>query len=202
MTEQAPDLTDEELQTWAAFNYRVDSAAEEVAIAASRELIQLRAWKANAETTLEMDRRYIAASDARVRELEAWQRGVLAQFARLDFDRYHRLMEGQGHPTDLADALDAVLDERDRLRGTVARVNTALAQHPRCDTHPDGDVISCGWKRAVADVQAAIDRAGTVHGDDVAAVYEWLIENGKLTREELEAATHVTVCRVNDEETR
>lgn len=52
----------------------------------------------------------------RVREFQEWQRDALAQFARLGFDRYSRLMEGMGHPTDLSDALDAVLDERDLLR--------------------------------------------------------------------------------------
>jgi hypothetical protein len=40
---------------------------------------------------------------------------------------------------------------------TIAAVRHALAGHPRCEEHPEGDVIKCGWKRAVASVQAAVD---------------------------------------------
>ncbi|MBF6358224.1 hypothetical protein IU449_27380 [Nocardia higoensis] len=42
-------------------------------------------------------------------------------------------------------------------RAVLARVNAALATHPRCDVHPDDDAVSCGWKRAVASVQGALD---------------------------------------------
>ena len=41
---------------------------------------------------------------------------------------------------------------------TLAPIRAALADHPRCDTHPDDDPIKCGWERAVADIQAALDR--------------------------------------------
>ncbi|WP_109527216.1 MULTISPECIES: hypothetical protein [Nocardia] len=44
----------------------------------------------------------------------------------------------------------------------VDRVRLALADHPRCDVHPDADEVSCGWKRAVADVQHALE-----HGQDI-----------------------------------
>ena len=40
----------------------------------------------------------------------------------------------------------------------LAPIRAALAGHPRCDIHPDGDSIACGWKRAVASVQAALDK--------------------------------------------
>lgn len=40
----------------------------------------------------------------------------------------------------------------------LALIREALAGHPRCDIHPDGDPITCGWKRAVASVQAALDK--------------------------------------------
>ena len=39
----------------------------------------------------------------------------------------------------------------------LAPIRAALAKHPTCDVHPDGDYPSCGWKRAVADVQRALD---------------------------------------------
>ena len=40
----------------------------------------------------------------------------------------------------------------------LAPIRAALAGHPRCDIHSDGDSITCGWKRAVASVQAALDK--------------------------------------------
>ena len=40
----------------------------------------------------------------------------------------------------------------------LAPIREALAGHPRCDIHPDDDSITCGWKRAVASVQAALDK--------------------------------------------
>ena len=40
----------------------------------------------------------------------------------------------------------------------LAPIREALAGHPRCDIHPDDDPIACGWKRAVASVQAALDK--------------------------------------------
>jgi hypothetical protein len=58
----SPDdrLTDAELRDWADQSTdRADHAAEGVAIQAARELIELRAWKANAEITLAEDKRYI-----------------------------------------------------------------------------------------------------------------------------------------------
>ena len=41
----------------------------------------------------------------------------------------------------------------------LAPIREALAGHPRCDIHPDDDPITCGWKRAVFDVQSTLDRA-------------------------------------------
>ena len=39
----------------------------------------------------------------------------------------------------------------------LAPIRAALAGHPVCDTRPDDDYPSCGWKRAVADVRRALD---------------------------------------------
>ena len=39
------------------------------------------------------------------------------------------------------------------------KVRAALANHPRCDRHDDDDPVTCGWRRAVEDVQAALDGA-------------------------------------------
>lgn len=49
-------------------------------------------------------------------------------------------------------------------------IREALAGHPRCDIHPDGDSITCGWKHAVASMQAVLDadevRAAATHCPD------------------------------------
>lgn len=46
----------------------------------------------------------------------------------------------------------------EKAEATIERVRAALANHPRaCEAHPEDDPISCGWKRAVLDVQTALD---------------------------------------------
>ena len=39
------------------------------------------------------------------------------------------------------------------------KVRAALAGHPHCDRHDADDPVTCGWKLAVLDVQAALDGA-------------------------------------------
>lgn len=46
--------------------------------------------------------------------------------------------------------------ELSELRATVGRIREALAGHPKCDVHPD-DGVTCGWKKAVASVQWALN---------------------------------------------
>jgi hypothetical protein len=38
----------------------------------------------------------------------------------------------------------------------IAAVRAARADHPVCKEHPDDDLISCGWKRTVLDVDRAL----------------------------------------------
>jgi hypothetical protein len=54
-----------------------------------------------------------------------------------------------------------ITEDRDRLSAQLERVRAALAGHPRCDVIPDDDLVSCGWKHAVADIQHAIDAPHT-----------------------------------------
>ncbi|MFD4457678.1 hypothetical protein [Nocardia sp. NPDC058480] len=51
------------------------------------------------------------------------------------------------------------VEERNDALAVIDRVRDALSGHPRCEEHPEGDVIKCGWKRAVASVQTAVDNA-------------------------------------------
>ena len=55
-------------------------------------------------------------------------------------------------------AVESVAIRKGRCADALAPIREALAGHPRCDIHPDGDPITCGWKRAVASVQAALDK--------------------------------------------
>ena len=48
--------------------------------------------------------------------------------------------------------------EREVRAQALAPIREALAGHPRCYINPDSDAITCGWMRAVASVQAALDK--------------------------------------------
>ncbi|MFC4373350.1 hypothetical protein ACFO5K_04475 [Nocardia halotolerans] len=107
-------------------------------------------------------RSQVTARDKRITELEGWQAHALQQARRAadDTNRWNAMWDaGDGKSTDLADMIDAILDQRDTARALVDHVQAALAEHPRCDAHPDDDVITCGWKRAVASVQHALETA-------------------------------------------
>lgn len=45
-------------------------------------------------------------------------------------------------------------------QAALAPIHAALAGHPVCDVRPDDDPVSCGWKRAGADVRAAVGAGG------------------------------------------
>ena len=49
----------------------------------------------------------------------------------------------------LADALEAATTTLDRVR-------EAWGNHPKCDRHDDEDAVSCGWKSAVLNIDAAL----------------------------------------------
>ncbi len=106
----------------------------------------------------------------RVTELEAWRDRVVQQGRRAvdDLDRWNRLWAVAGTGSaQLEDMIDAILDQRDQARALNDRVREALSNHPRCDYHPDDDdTIGCGWQRAVASVQWALDQTSEVtdHG--------------------------------------
>ena len=59
---------------------------------------------------------------------------------------------------DAASAMPTHYDGAEVRAQALAPIREALDGHPRCDIHPDGDSIACGWKRAVASVQAALDK--------------------------------------------
>lgn len=49
-------------------------------------------------------------------------------------------------------------DRATKAEQALARVREALSGHPRtCDQHTEDDPVKCGWKRAVIDVQSALD---------------------------------------------
>jgi hypothetical protein len=72
---------------------------------------------------------------------------------RADNERLTTLLNTMDHFAEVAEVCERKSNEYARR---LAAVEGALAQHPECDVHPDDDVISCGWKRAVADARAAL----------------------------------------------
>ena len=48
------------------------------------------------------------------------------------------------------------LSERDAALAVIERVKSARSDHPQCDVHDNDDPISCGWKRAVLDIDRAL----------------------------------------------
>ena len=84
--------------------------------------------------------------------------------------------EWDGHTTAVAAdrlrlaAADLTAHDAEIRAQALAPIREALAGHPRCDIHPDGDSITCGWKHAVASVQAVLDadevRAAATHCPD------------------------------------
>ena len=59
--------------------------------------------------------------------------------------------------TKLSSLLAYTRESRDAYAAALGRVREALAGHPRCEKHAGDDPITCGWKTAVLDVQAAIE---------------------------------------------
>ena len=45
----------------------------------------------------------------------------------------------------------------EELKKVIKDIEQALSNHPRCDKYDSDDVISCGWKSAVSDVQNVLD---------------------------------------------
>lgn len=54
-------------------------------------------------------------------------------------------------------ARSALVAERNALQAQLDKVRAARAGHPKCDVHTGGDAVGCGWKRAVADIDAALE---------------------------------------------
>ena len=77
--------------------------------------------------------------------------------------------------TDPMTAADLTAHDAEVRAQALAPIREALAGHPRCDIHPDDDLITCGWKHAVASVQAVLDadevRAAATHCPD--GVPQW-----------------------------
>lgn len=93
----------------------------------------------------------------RLEELEGWKTKQVERARRAITEpaRFNRVYDPKN--PDLAVVIDTALDERDALRTQHNRIREALAGHPTCNVHPDEDPISCGWKRAVADVVQALE---------------------------------------------
>ncbi len=76
----------------------------------------------------------------------AFHRMTRTQHVRTTYLKNDTITAGRRIWPEAGDGSLAVLD----------RIREAVKGHPECDVHPDGDPISCGWKRAYSDVVAAL----------------------------------------------
>lgn len=82
----------------------------------------------------------------------------------LDASGMHHVVDetGDGDWEVVWEALALLRPERDELAARLAAVEAALSNHPRvCDLYPDEGPFACGWKSAVADIEAALSAAPT-----------------------------------------
>lgn len=59
------------------------------------------------------------------------------------------------------DAIAELIKQRNEAQRKVDAIESALRYVPESEVHPEGDTISCGWKRAVADVRSAMADPGS-----------------------------------------
>ena len=111
---------------------------------------------------------YLATLPAEPKPGEIWELGVDGMRASA------RVIDGPSgtpcflwlHPTSMLPCVAEASLWVDRRRkiidaptAALDKVRGALAGHPRCDRHGGDDPVTCGWKSAVLDVQAALDGA-------------------------------------------
>ena len=59
---------------------------------------------------------------------------------------------------ELVDMVNSLADERDALARTIERIKAARSNHPVCELYEGDDAVSCGWKSAVLDIDAALNK--------------------------------------------
>lgn len=148
------------------------SAAFETVQASAHEAAQAaKAWEAQAHKALDQrDEARAKAERLRAAVSPAWDEDTVRAEAKdaitalesdYDFESGHFPDEDAYAGAVLAVVrrhLPVSGESRAQVQAeALAPIRAALHAHPRCDVHPDGEVPACGWKRAVADVQAALD---------------------------------------------
>jgi hypothetical protein len=123
--------------------------AEEMLVVAKAEVARLER---------ELDALATECTSHRVQHRE-WTEQARAEVARLEAENAElREMLGnytREYPLECNKRVKAEA-ERDALAASLAAVREARSGHPECDVHPEGDPVSCGWKRAVLDIDAAL----------------------------------------------
>lgn len=51
---------------------------------------------------------------------------------------------------------EQMVDRAAAAEAVIERVREARGNYPRCDVHPGNNVVTCGWKRVVIDIDAAL----------------------------------------------
>lgn len=96
--------------------------------------------------------------DLNVRAAEVLRAGV-EEVRRLEAERDLAQAHVQGAQAAYVSSSDLRARNLNRAleaEAVIDRVKEARGQHPECAEHPEGDATSCGWKRAVLDIDAAL----------------------------------------------
>lgn len=128
-----------------------DRLIEELA----RELEAADQRAKNAEQRAD-DAREEVGYEKRMREFVSGERDRFIDLKR-DAERDRDLFKRE--QVRLAARCDQAQNERDALAAVVEQVRAARSDHPACEKHPEREPVSCGWKRAVLDIDAALATA-------------------------------------------
>lgn len=84
-------------------------------------------------------------------------RGRVDSLDREVRSRHDQVMKALGERDRWHERWQATVEAHSADMARLEAVREALSRHPRvCEEHPDGDPITCGWKRTVADIEHAL----------------------------------------------
>ena len=82
--------------------------------------------------------------------------GIAAVVAAAKRDAFGQLTLATDALAEMTLRWNKAVAESEAFFADIERIKTARSNHPECDVHPEGDVVTCGWKGAVLDIDRAL----------------------------------------------